>query len=140
MEALLKYNNIMDAAKYMTGVQHIGIPTNDIDKTITFYLRLGFTIAYQTVNEKANERVAFLQFGNLIIETYENHAATLRSGAIDHLAIDVKEIDRLYEEIKTAGFHILNDSVQYLPFWEKGVKFFTILGPNEEKVEFCERL
>lgn len=140
MEALLKYNNIMDAAKYMTGVQHIGIPTNDIDKTITFYQRLGFTIAYQTVNEKANERVAFLQFGNLIIETYENHAATLRSGAIDHLAIDVKEIDRLYEEIKTAGFHILNDSVQYLPFLEKGVKFFTILGPNEEKVEFCERL
>lgn len=130
----------MDAAKYMTGVQHIEIPTNDIDKTITFYQRLGFTIAYQTVNEKANERVAFLQFGNLIIETYENHAATLRSGAIDHLAIDVKEIDRLYEEIKTAGFHILNDSVQYLPFWEKGVKFFTILGPNEEKVEFCERL
>ena len=111
MEALLKYNNIMDAAKYMTGVQHIGIPTNDIDKTITFYQRLGFTIAYQTVNEKANERVAFLQFGNLIIETYENHAATLRSGAIDHLAIDVKEIDRLYEEIKSAGFHILNDSV-----------------------------
>lgn len=140
MEALLKYNNIMDAAKYMTGVQHIGIPTNDIDKTITFYQRLGFTIAYQTVNEKVNERVAFLQFGNLIIETYENHAATLRSGAIDHLAIDVKEIDRLYEEIKTAGFHILDDSVQYLPFWEKGVKFFTILGPNEEKVEFCERL
>lgn len=130
----------MDAAKYMTGVQHIGIPTNDIDKTITFYQRLGFTIAYQTVNEKVNERVAFLQFGNLIIETYENHAATLRSGAIDHLAIDVKEIDRLYEEIKTAGFHILDDSVQYLPFWEKGVKFFTILGPNEEKVEFCERL
>ena len=74
------------------------------------------------------------------IETYENHIATLRSGAIDHLAIDVKEIDQLYKEIKTAGFHILDDSVQYLPFWEKGVKFFTILGPNAEKVEFCERL
>lgn len=130
----------MNVTKYMTGIQHIGIPTNDLDKTITFYQRLGFAIAYQTVNEKANERVAFLQFGNLIIETYENHAATLCSGAIDHLAIDVKEIDRLYEEIKTAGFHILDDSVQYLPFWEKGVKFFTILGPNAEKVEFCERL
>ena len=89
----------MDAAKYMTGVQHIGIPTNDIDKTITFYQRLGFTIAYQTVNEKANERVAFLQFGNLIIETYENHAATLRSGAIDHLAIDVDYMKKLSQQV-----------------------------------------
>ena len=130
----------MDAIKYMKGIQHIGIPTNDLEKTIAFYQRLGFIIAHQTINEKANERVAFLQFGNLIIETYENHIATLRSGAIDHLAIDVKEIDQLYKEIKTAGFHILDDSVQYLPFWEKGVKFFTILGPNAEKVEFCERL
>lgn len=94
----------MDATKYMKGIQHIGIPTNDLEKTIAFYQRLGFIIAHQTINEKANERVAFLQFGNLIIETYENHIATLRSGAIDHLAIDVKEIDQLYKEIKTAVF------------------------------------
>lgn len=130
----------MDITKYMTGIQHVGIPTNDLDKTIAFYQRLGFVVAHQTVNEKANEKVAFLQFGNLTIETYENHAATLCSGAIDHVAIDVKEVDKLYEEIKAVGFHILNDSVQYLPFWEKGVKFFTILGPNEERIEFCERL
>lgn len=130
----------MDITKYMTGIQHVGIPTNDLDKTIAFYQRLGFVVAHQTANEKANEKVAFLQFGNLTIETYENHAATLCSGAIDHVAIDVKEVDKLYEEIKAGGFHILNDSVQYLPFWEKGVKFFTILGPNEERIEFCERL
>lgn len=70
----------MDITKYMTGIQHVGIPTNDLDKTIAFYQRLGFVVAHQTVNEKANEKVAFLQFGNLTIETYENHAATLCSG------------------------------------------------------------
>ena len=28
-----------------------------------------------------------------------------------------------------------NDIVHFLPFWENGVKFFTIEGPNKEKVE-----
>ena len=28
---------IMDLKNYSTGVQHIGIPTNDIDKTVEFY-------------------------------------------------------------------------------------------------------
>ena len=32
----------------ITGIQHIGIPTNDIDKTITFYQGLGFEIALTT--------------------------------------------------------------------------------------------
>lgn len=27
----------MDLKNYSTGVQHIGIPTNDIDKTVDFY-------------------------------------------------------------------------------------------------------
>ena len=32
-----------------------------------------------------------------------------------------------------------NDLVHFLPFWENGVKFFTIEGPNKEKVEFKVR-
>ena len=33
-----------------------------------------------------------------------------------------------------------NDIVHVLPFWENGVKFFTIEGPNKEKVEFGQYL
>ena len=33
-----------------------------------------------------------------------------------------------------------NDIVHFLPFWENGVKFFTIEGPNKEKVEFSQYL
>ena len=35
---------IMDLKNYSTGVQHIGIPTNDIDKTVEFYHKLGFEL------------------------------------------------------------------------------------------------
>ena len=65
----------MNLKTYTTGIQHIGIPTNDIEKTIEFYQKLGFEIALRTVNEEANEKVAFLKQETLVIETYENKAA-----------------------------------------------------------------
>ena len=41
-----------DFKKYITGLQHIGIPTNDIEKTKDFYRLLGFRV---NVNEKVNQ-------------------------------------------------------------------------------------
>ena len=43
----------MNLQTYTTGIQHIGIPTNDIEKTIAFYKELGFEAALRTVNEEA---------------------------------------------------------------------------------------
>lgn len=122
------------------GLQHIGIPTNDMEATVAFYQKLGFEIAYETINEAANEKVVFLKLNALIIEAYENHAAKLETGAIDHLAIDVTDIEKAYEMINQAGLNTTNDTVHFLPFWKNGVKFFTIEGPNKEKVEFSQML
>ena len=41
----------MDLKDQMNGVQHIGVPTNDIETTIKFYEALGFEVAFRTVNE-----------------------------------------------------------------------------------------
>lgn len=143
----------MEIKDFTIGVQHIGIPTNDIKKTIEFFQLLGFDIAFRTIN--GPEEVAFLQLHNLVIETYQNHQTKMEYGAIDHIAIDVKNIDALFEEVKakaieaekvatekqaTSLFRMLDTQVNGLSFWEKGVKFFTIEGPNKEKIEFCERL
>ncbi len=129
-----------DLKKYSDGIQHVGLPVSDIDKTIEFYTALGFEPALLTENKAANERVAFLQLGNLIIEAYGNKVTEKKSGAIDHIALDVKNIDELYEEIRKEGHRIVEEKVMSLPFWENGVKFFTILGPDNEKIEFCEKL
>lgn len=53
----------MKIKDFTTGVQHIGIPTNDINKTIEFYHALGFETALRTVN--GTEEVAFLQLHDL---------------------------------------------------------------------------
>ncbi len=130
----------MNLKTYTTGIQHIGLPTNDIEKTIAFYETLGFEIALQTVNEEANEKVAFLKLQTLVIEIYENKKAKMESGAIDHVAINVKDIEETYQYIEEKQKNTTNDSIHFLPFWENGVKFFTIEGPNKEKIEFSQYL
>jgi Lactoylglutathione lyase and related lyases len=122
---------------YVTGIQHIGIPTNDMAKTLEFYKTLGFEVKYQTINNA--EKVVFLQLGNMVIETYENGLALSRAGALDHLAIDSSDIEKTYEAVKNLGFTSLGE-IEYLPFWENGVRFFKIQGPNQEVIEFCQRL
>lgn len=49
----------MNLKTYTTGIQHIGIPTNDIEKTIEFYQKLGFEIALRTVNEERMKKWHF---------------------------------------------------------------------------------
>jgi catechol 2,3-dioxygenase-like lactoylglutathione lyase family enzyme len=130
----------MNLAEITTGIQHIGVPTNNIEKTIEFYKSLGFEVALTTVNEAAGEQVAFLRLKNLVIETYQNGQAAGKPGAIDHIALNVTDIQTAFDIIRSGEYNMLNETIQFLPFWKNGVKFFTILGPNGEKVEFSQML
>lgn len=123
---------------YATGIQHVGIPTENLEKTKEFYKKLGFEIAFETINEGSG--VCFLKLQNLVMEVYEVPEAAKKPGAIDHVAIDVKDIEQTYKEICEMDLNTMNDEIHFLPFWEKGVRFFTIEGPNAEKVEFSQFL
>lgn len=130
----------MNLGEYALGLQHIGLPTNDMEKTVAFYESLGFENVYETVNEAAGEKVVFLRLKNLTLEAYENGKAALSSGAIDHIAIDVTDAEAAYALAKEQGHKIVSSGVEFLPFWENGVKFFIIEGPNRERIEFNQYL
>lgn len=123
---------------YATGIQHVGIPTKDMDATKKFYEDLGFEAAFETVND--GERVCFLKMHNLVMEVYESEDAAGKIGAIEHVAIDVTDIEQVYKEICDKNMNTLQDEIHFLPFWDNGVRFFTIKGPNEEKIEFSQFL
>lgn len=125
---------------FALGLQHVGLPTNDLKATIAFYEGLGFETVYQVKNEAAGEDVAFLRLKNLTIEAYENGRAAMQSGAIDHIAIDVDDVEAAYRLAQERGYQIVSNGVEFLPFWQKGVKFFILLGPNQERVEFNQYL
>lgn len=130
----------MKIGDQIKGLAHVGIPTNDIEKTVEFYRALGFKVVMRTYNEEAGEKVAFLNIGDYCIETFENGSAALEDGAYQHVALDVKDVEQIYSSVKEAGYVLLTDGIMFLPFWERGVRFFMIQGPNRERIEFCQKL
>ena len=128
----------MNISDYTTGIQHLGIPTKDMAETLLFYQELGFELVLSTDNDATGQKVNFLKLGNLVIETYDSDDAAMCYGGIEHVAIDVTDIETVYDFICSRGLNTLDDEIHFLPFWENGVRFFTIEGPNKEKVEFSQ--
>ena len=128
-------------AQRVTGIQHIGLPTNDLKQTIAFYQSLGFELTHQTT--LPTDYVAFLQLKNIVIEAFQAIGAPCapgKSGAIDHISLDVDDIEATWAAVKSAGHTPLEAEIDSLPYFEKGVRFFNITGPNAETIEFCQIL
>jgi Glyoxalase/Bleomycin resistance protein/Dioxygenase superfamily. len=126
----------MKASDWVVGPQHIGIPTKDVQKTVEFYQGLGFTVMHQP-----REDVYFLALKGTVIETYFSADAAGKPGAVDHIALEVKDIAPLFEKIKGDGYELFDKEIQELPdFFDHGVRYFMIVGPNGEKIEFAEVL
>ena len=123
-----------------TGLQHIGIPTPCYRESLEFYKKIGFWIQYETQLPDTKDRVSFLKLNGLTVELYENRGIMREAGPIDHICIDVVDIKLAYTYICKMDCIILDQEIRQLPFWERGIQFFTIMGPNHEKIEFCQRL
>ena len=122
---------------YLKGLQHIGIPTKDVDGTVAFYESLGLETFYR--KNEGGFNVAFLRLGSFVIETYEGETLE-RTGAIDHITIDVTDIEKVFDCTKEGGYKLIDSEIIFLDFFDKGVKYFMIEGPNRERVEFNQIL
>ena len=126
---------------HITGIQHIGLPTNDLEKTIAFYETLGFEVIHRA--EIPSDKVAFLRLKNTVVEAYQSTGepqAKGFDGAIDHIALDVDDVEAVWDAVITAGLTPMEREIQFLPFWEKGFRYFKVLGPNHEPIEFGQIL
>ena len=112
----------------IVGIAHVGLPTNDLQKTVEFYKSLGFEVIMQSYNEKAGEKVAFLQIKNYCIETFENRQAAMSDGAYQHVALDVEEFYICGRECLL--LHNLFD-VHHYSFYHRGSLFSTSIPQAE---------
>lgn len=129
-------------------LQHIGIPVTNITASEAFYKRLGFTQVMQSQFKSENEPGTCIMMKNkkIIIELYQLPDQMLKGikeradGHIDHITFDVDDIDMAYSSLKEASFGIIEPEPVYLPFWANGCKYFNILGPDGERIEFNQIL
>lgn len=125
-------------AGYFDDLQHIGIPTDDLDKTVTFWEKLGFKKLGEFDTDDQGNEVVFMHYSHLTLEIWTGDGAVRKTGAINHISLNTTDADAAFKAAKAEGFKVKDSEVQHLDFWDKGIKFFNIEGPNAETIEFCE--
>lgn len=129
-------------------LQHIGIPVTNIRQSEAFYQQLGFQKATYSAfdHNDGKGQMVMMKLNDILLELYQLPESDLqeirqrKDGHVDHVALDVEDIDKTYEALKEASFHIVEEKPVFLPFWEKGCKYFNILGPDGERIEFNQIL
>lgn len=132
----------------INAIQHIGIPVTNIINSALFYSKLGFVNVMEApfTHNGAQGTCIMMKRDEMIIELYQLPDADLpevaarKDGHIDHVAFDVPDIDEAYAVIKKGGFTIVEPEPVFLQFWANGCKYFNILGPDGERVEFNQVL
>jgi sucrose-6-phosphate hydrolase SacC (GH32 family)/catechol 2,3-dioxygenase-like lactoylglutathione lyase family enzyme len=133
----------------LTGLQHLGLPVSDLDRSIAFYRRLGFKkIMARAFSEGSGRiRVAMMEREGVVVELYqlppdrvEADIRARKDGHWDHVAFNVKDIDKALEEVRGAGLIPLQSAPVKLDFWDKGCRYFSIRGPDGETIEFNQIL
>jgi lactoylglutathione lyase len=129
-------------------LQHIGLPVTDLERSATFYKRLGFTEVMHSDFDynDGKGKVKMMQLKEIVIELYQlpepelAQIRTRQNGHIDHIAFDVDDIVQTYAVLKNGGFFIAEPQSLSLPFWKKGCRYFNVLGPDGERLEFNQVL
>jgi len=129
-------------------IQHVGIPVTNIIASENFYSNLGFENVMQAnfVYENETGTCIMMKQGNIIIELYQMPQKELaaiaarKDGHVDHVAFDVPDIDQTFSILSAAGYHIIEAAPVQLNFWKNGCKYFNVLGPDNERLEFNQVL
>jgi lactoylglutathione lyase len=115
------------------GLAHIGIFVKDMDASIDFYKRLGFTLDGE---ENVGVKLAFLSAGTCLIELIEQKEVR-STGVVDHIAMEVDDIGAAVERAVENGINIDASKIEAVLILG-GIKNVFFDGPDDEKLEFFE--
>lgn len=120
---------------------HIGLGTNDIEATVQWYQDvLGFEVIGSFVSP-AGEPIRFLQCGDVVYEVFQPIGGAAAPGKIDHYCYASKDIEADYRFCLEKGYTFEQEGIQDLPtVWERGARYFKIMSPSGEAIEFCQIL
>jgi glyoxylase I family protein len=136
-------------------VNHVGIAVNDMDAMLEFYREaFGFEVARiisdgkmpqskvtfsEQVTSARTPRVVMLRAGNCYIEVIENvsgeDGSRIRRG-YKQLAVDVQDIDHVYERLKTLGVKFSQPAPVNIGY----VKVATGFDPEGNELEIEESM
>lgn len=121
-------------------LDHMGLPVTGLEANKQWYCDvLGFEVIGHFFD--GGVPVYFLKNGDTVYEMYEEEVPADARGKIDHIAYVSEDIEADYAYCQKQGYTICTNGIEEIPsFWEKGCRYFKLLSPNGEQVEFSQIL
>lgn len=132
----------------LNGLSHVGIRVNDIIPSENFYQQLGFKVFSKDRVPLGDVEIELStwSYGDFELELVKLHGADpqevfeRKDGLIDHIAMQVRDINQAFDELRSSGLETLENEPVELPIFKNGVKYFTVRGPTDEKIQFLQVL
>lgn len=122
---------------------HIGVATTDVETDAQWYQdKLGYKVIGKFLGLSGNN-VYFLQNGEIVYELFQPKVGVPEAvrGKIDHIAFASENIEDDYHYCVENGYTITTNGIEQIPvLWERGVRFFKVMSPTGEQIEFCQIL
>lgn len=133
------------SSRPLSSFSYLRMPVADLRVSTAFYEEFGFDFLFYLQEEidGALRDTACLSLGGWIIKLYQREGwgpDSTRDSHHDHMALDVRCIGQAFASARALNLQLLHPEPQFLPFWQYGVRFFTLRGPDGQKVELSEML
>ena len=127
----------------INGLAHICVYTRDMSKSLVFYIdTLGFDVVHRT-HLDSGYGFAMVRRGSCIIELLEpddvNKVKSRTTGPIDHIALEVKDINTVVAKLKAKGVSFSTPIIDD-PKMMGGVRIAFFKGTSGEVFELFEYL
>ena len=124
-------------------LDHIGLACKDVEANAKWYQEvLGFEVAGKFFGAPGRPPVYFLKNGTTMYEMYQNdNLDPMLQGKIDHISYVSTDIEADYDYAVKQGYQITTNGIEAIErFWANGCRYFKILSPCGEQIEFNQIL
>ncbi len=131
--------------KTAKGFAHIALFTDDLEKTIQFYERLGgkCTMRGQAQKPQWINELAMVEWNGLALEIVQpggGEPTAVKNDAFRHIAIEVGNLEEAIAEVKALGIDTFLGGITEMPDLFGGVRNAFFTGPSGEQIELMQRI
>ena len=126
----------------LKGLGHVGILVRDIEISKRFYEKIGFTVE-GTYPRPGDTIIAFIEAGSCVIELIQPGDRSRMgrpAGIIDHLCIDVDDIDAEIKNLQALGILGGDAKAGTIADMYGGLRNVFFEGPDGERLEYSQKL
>lgn len=124
-------------------LDHIGVQVTDSEADAKFYMeKLGFTLKGKFKSSHGDYYTWFVTNGQITYEIYQSaNIPEDAKGKVNHVALNSTDIEVDYKYCVENGYTICTNGIEEIPSrWEHGCRYFKVVSPTGEQIEFNQNL